>query len=106
MQSDADPKSYTIKSTTGTLGKYANVKDFTAEKLNMDKNSIMVNAKNSADVYYNYNNKVWRWGLTAEPSASPVNTIVIPEGVYGGLPRWNRREPPLCSYIQRVDRKG
>ena len=63
MQSDADPKSYTIKSTTGTLSKYANVKDFTAETLNMDKNSIMVNAKNSADVYYNYNNKVWRWGL-------------------------------------------
>lgn len=80
MQSDADPKSYTIKSTTGTLGKYANVKDFTAEKLNMDKNSIMVNAKNSADVYYNYNNKVWRWGLTTAPSESPVSTIVIPEG--------------------------
>lgn len=80
MQSDADPKSYTIKSTTGTLSKYANVKDFTAETLNMDKNSIMVNAKNSADVYYNYNNKVWRWGLTTAPSESPVSTIVIPEG--------------------------
>ena len=80
MQSDADPKSYTIKSTTGALGKYANVKDFTAETLNMDKNSIMVNAKNSADVYYNYNNKVWRWGLTTAPSESPVSTIVIPEG--------------------------
>ena len=80
MQSDADPKSYTIKSTTGTLGKYANVKDFTAEKLNMDRNSIMVNAKNSADVYYNFENKVWRWGLTTAPSESHVSTIVIPEG--------------------------
>lgn len=80
MQSDADPKSYTIKSTTGALGKYVAVKDFTAETLNMDKNSIMVNAKNSADVYYNYNNKVWRWGLTTAPSESHVSTIVIPEG--------------------------
>ena len=46
----------------------------------MDKNSIMVNAKNSADVYYNSNNEVWRWGLTTAPSESPVSTIVIPEG--------------------------
>ena len=80
MQSDADPESFTIKSTNGSLSKYANVKDFTAEKLNMDKNSIMVNAKNSADVYYNFENKVWRWGLTTAPSESPVSTIVIPEG--------------------------
>ena len=80
MQSEADPTAYTIKYTTGTLSAYKAVKDFTAATLNMDKNSIMVNAKNSADVYYNYNNKVWRWGLTTAPSESPVSTIVIPEG--------------------------
>lgn len=80
MQSEADPTAYTIKYTTGTLAAYKAVKDFTAATLNMDKNSIMVNAKNSADVYYNYNNKVWRWGLTTAPSESHVSTIVIPEG--------------------------
>jgi hypothetical protein len=80
MQSEADPTAYTIKYTTGSLGAYKAVKDFTAATLNMDKNSIMVNAKNSADVYYNYNNKVWRWGLTAAPSESPVSTITIPAG--------------------------
>lgn len=80
MQSEADPAAYTIKYTTGSLGAYKAVKDFTAATLNMDKNSIMVNAKNSADVYYNYNNKVWRWGLTAAPSGSPVSTITIPAG--------------------------
>lgn len=80
MQSDADPTAYTIKYTTGSLGAYKDVKDFTAEKLNMDRNSIMVNAKNSADVYYSYDNKVWRWGLTAAPSESPVGTITIPDG--------------------------
>lgn len=80
LQSESDPTSYTIKYTTGSLGAYKAVKDFTAETLNMDKNSIMVNAKNSADVYYNYDNKVWRWGLTAEPSATNVSSIVIPAG--------------------------
>ena len=40
----------------------------------------MVNAKNSADVYYNYDNKVWRWGLTAAPSESPVSAIAVPAG--------------------------
>ena len=80
MQSETDPTAYTIKYTTGSLGSYKAVKDFTAEKLNMDKNSIMVNAKNSADVYYSYDNKVWRWGLTAAPSENPVNTITIPDG--------------------------
>lgn len=80
MQSETDPTAYTIKYTTGSLGSYKAVKDFTAEKLNMDKNSIMVNAKNSADVYYNYDNKVWRWGLTAAPSESPVSAIAVPAG--------------------------
>jgi hypothetical protein len=80
LQSETNPTSYTIKYTTGSLGSYKAVKDFTADKINMDKNSIMVNAKNSADVYYNFDNKVWRWGLTSAPSANPVNTISIPEG--------------------------
>lgn len=80
LQSETTPTSYSIQYTTGSLAAFKAVKDFTAETLNMDKNSIMVNAKNSADVYYNYNNKVWRWGLTAAPSESPVSTIVIPEG--------------------------
>ena len=80
LQSETNPASYTIKYTTGSLGSYKAVKDFTAEKINMDKNSIMVNAKKSADVYYNFDNKVWRWGLTSAPSASPVSTITIPEG--------------------------
>ena len=80
LQSDSVPESYTIKYTTGTLGSYKNVKDFTAETLNMDEKSIMVNAKNSSDVYYNYDNKVWRWGLTSAPSESPVAAIQIPSG--------------------------
>lgn len=80
LQSVTTPTSYSIQYTTGSLSAFKAVEDFTAETLNMDKNSIMVNAKNSADVYYNYNNKVWRWGLTTAPSESPVSTIVIPEG--------------------------
>lgn len=80
LQSVTTPTSYSIQYTTGSLSAFKAVEDFTAETLNMDKNSIMVNAKNSADVYYNYNNKVWRWGLTTAPSESHVSTIVIPEG--------------------------
>lgn len=80
FQSLTDPTSFDIKYTTGTLGSFKAVKAFTAESVNMDENSIMVNAKNSADVYYSYNNKVWRWGLTVQPPTDPVSSIAIPEG--------------------------
>lgn len=80
FQSLTDPTSFDIKYTTGTVAAFKAVKAFTAESVNMDENSIMVNAKNSADVYYSYDNKVWRWGLTIQPPTSPVSSIVIPEG--------------------------
>lgn len=80
MQSKTDPTSYTIKSTTGSLGNYKAVIDFTAESVNMDQNSIMVGSLNSSDIYYTYDNKVWRWGLTVAPPTSPVSGISIPAG--------------------------
>ena len=38
----------------------------------------MVNSKNSQDVYYTFDNAVYRWGLTTAPASSPV--IRLPEG--------------------------
>lgn len=78
FQSQADPKIYCIQSTTASLGTLAKVTDFTTDKLYMDENSVMVNTKNSKDAYYSFENKVYRWSLTAEPARSP--TITLPAG--------------------------
>lgn len=79
FESTANPGTYCIKSTTGSLGSFKNVvADFTAEDLQMDKNSIMVNTKKSSDVYYSYNNKIYRWSLTSAPPASAK--ITLPAG--------------------------
>lgn len=80
FQSMQDPTQYAIRRTSGTLGNFnsSDKKDFTTETLNMDQNSIVVNTWNSSDVYYTYNNKVWRWGLNIEPPTDP--TLSIDEG--------------------------
>lgn len=44
----------------------------------MDENSIMVNSKNSSDVYYSYGNKIYRWSLTSAP---PITAkLTLPDG--------------------------
>lgn len=80
LESESNPGTYCIKSSTGTLGSYkAVLADFTLEEgLKMDRNSIMVNSFRSADVYYSFDNAVYRWGLTSKPATTPK--IILPEG--------------------------
>ena len=78
FRSQTDPKSYCIKSTTGTLAAFKDVTTFTADAVNMDENSIMVNSKNSSDVYYSYDNKIYRWSLTSAPPAT--SKLLLPDG--------------------------
>lgn len=78
FRSQTDPKSYCIKSTTGTLAAFKDVTTFTADAVNMDENSIMVNSKNSSDVYYSYDNKIYRWSLTSAPPAT--SKLPLPDG--------------------------
>lgn len=74
------PGTYCIKSSTGTLGSLKNVlADFTpAQPLCMDPSSIMVNTRNSADVYYSFENKIYRWSLTSAPPIAAK--ISLPAG--------------------------
>lgn len=80
FRSQADPSRYMIKRISAGLTntKFTDVIDFTADNLAMDENSITVGSLNSSDVYYTYNNSVYRWGLTTAPASSPV--ITLPEG--------------------------
>lgn len=44
----------------------------------MDENSKFVNTKHSADVYYTFENAIYRWSLISAPVAKPA--ITLPEG--------------------------
>lgn len=82
-QSKADPTEYTIFYTTvtSTIAKATSVKKlttFTADNVSMDRNSKFVGTINANDVYYTYDNAVYRWTLTGKPAATP--SIRLPEG--------------------------
>ena len=63
---------------SSSISKPTDVRDFNTDNLTMDENSVLVGSLNSSDIYYTYNNCVYRWGLTTAPASSPV--IAIPEG--------------------------
>ncbi|MBR1706205.1 MAG: hypothetical protein IJ721_05370 [Bacteroidales bacterium] len=85
MQSTSDPAAYRIRSSklSPTVdihggGWESAVNNFTAEDLKMDENSIMLGAKTSSDIYYTYDNAIYRWGMTTAPGSQPA--IMLPEG--------------------------
>lgn len=78
FRSKTDPNSYCIKSTTGALAAFKDVTSFTADAITMDENSIMVNSKNSNDVYYSFDNRIYRWSLTSPPPTSAK--LTLPDG--------------------------
>lgn len=83
FESIANPGTYCIKSTTGTLGTFKDVQpDFTPGKLNMDRNSIMVGTRNSMDAYYSFENRIYRWGLSETSASVPPSAarIELPAG--------------------------
>ena len=80
FRSHSVPSEYAVKSIGSALTstKFTDVTTFSADNLSMDENSIMVGSRKSSDVYYTFDNKVYRWGLTTAPASSPV--ITLPEG--------------------------
>lgn len=78
LRSDADPRSYAIKYTTASLGALQDVSEFTAESVNMDINSVFCSSCHSNDVYYTYDNAIYRWSMTGKPAESP--TFRLPAG--------------------------
>ena len=80
FRSQTSSSQYMIKRISAglTSASFTDVISFTSDNLTMDENSIIVGSKNSSDVYYTFDNKVYRWGLTTAPASSPV--ITFPEG--------------------------
>lgn len=78
LQSQSNPSAFAIKSTTGSLQAFKDVTEFTADAVTMDSSSRFCGSLNSNDVYYVWNNRVYRWGLATKPSDSAV--ITLPEG--------------------------
>ena len=92
LQSKSDPQAYRIQRAnriSGGTSTWATMKDendqevlyhydFTSSDLKMDSQSKMVNTKCSGDVYYTYDNAIYRWSLSAPPATAP--TITLPEG--------------------------
>ena len=80
-ESDTDPLTIKIQSGgSGTWGKasMSTPSTFTVDRLCMDSNSRIVNTLASNDVYYTFDNAIYRWGLTTAPSSSPA--ITVPDG--------------------------
>ena len=78
-QSISAPTEYRIL-TTGAkrLSAPKELVKFTADKLCMDSDSKFVETLNASDVYYTYDNAIYRWSLTGKPGTSPA--IKLPDG--------------------------
>ncbi len=51
---------------------------FTSSDLKMDRNSKIIGTLSSSDVYYTYDNAIYRWNLTSAPGIRPA--INVPSG--------------------------
>ena len=70
---------YEIRSGNRTVrSPLKKVAAFAADPLKMDRNSRLVNSKNTGDIYYSYDDDVYRWSLTSPPGSAPA--IDIPDG--------------------------
>lgn len=80
-QSTTDPTSFRITNASAKRFIAKSIKSvatFTADNVCMDKESKIIGTINSNDVYYTYNNAIYRWSLTTKPSTSP--SITLPDG--------------------------
>ena len=80
LQSREDPTSYKImwQNLTFTAAGWQEVTSFTTDHLTMDYGAKTVNTKNSNEVYYVYENAIYRWPLTTAPASVP--SITLPDG--------------------------
>lgn len=81
FRSVSDPSSYNIMSTraASSAGKtWKKVSSFKQEGLKMDSDSKFVSTTASSDVYYTFNNAIYRWGLSSPPASAPA--ISLPQG--------------------------
>ena len=83
FRSKTNPKEYVIRNTdgiggSGALKTWGSTVTFTTDDLKMDSNCKFLNTKHSSDVYYVYDNAVYRWSLISAPVSKPA--ITLPAG--------------------------
>lgn len=92
FRSKSDPTSYKTKVTSSSLTQWATKTEeidgesvktdveypFTTSNLQMDSHSKILGNRISSDVYYTYDNAIYRWSLTSAPGSKPA--IKLPAG--------------------------
>ncbi len=78
FQNKQDKSSFKVKITTDNFRIFKNGINFTNADLKMDRNSKIINTRHSNDVYYAYDNAIYRWGLISTPALEPA--IRLPKG--------------------------
>lgn len=83
FRSKTNPDEYLIKNTdgigaSGALKTWGKEVTFTTSDLKMDGDCKFVGTKHSADVYYAFDNAIYRWSLISAPVSKPA--ITVPEG--------------------------
>ena len=86
FRSKTNPDEYVIKNTdgiggSGALKTWGSTVTFTTGDLKMDSDCKFVGTKNSADVYYVYDNAVYRWSLISAPVSKPAITLPVGEQI-------------------------
>ena len=92
FRSKSDPTSYKTKVASSSLSAWATKTEeingesvkmdveypFTTANLKMDSHSKILGNRVSSDVYYTYDNAIYRWSLTSAPGNNPA--IKLPAG--------------------------
>lgn len=81
FQKIAEPDSiYVLNSSASSLGRKSMKEPvgMKVSRLCMDSDSKIINTYSSSDVYYTYDNAIYRWGLVSAPNTTPA--ITLPDG--------------------------
>lgn len=112
-QSLTDPSSYRIMGTSAKrISTPKVISTFTSDGICMDSSSKFVETLSANDVYYTWNNAIYRWPLSSKPASTPA--IKLPEGEqikdiatnYKGKDKGTEGEDLLYVVTYNPDRAG
>ncbi len=112
LRSTEHPDSCMIMSGSTSWTGWNKVVSFASSSVNMDSNSKFVNTTAASDVYYIYNNAIYRWNLTSAPGSRPAITVPSGEQIrdiatnYKGRPASSGGEDLLYVVTYNPSRSG